>query len=85
MTLLFEIFLKRGPFKSFIEFVTLLLGSAVKNLLANAGDLGVTGSIPGSEGSPEGNSNPFQYLAWKIPWRSLAGYSPWAHKESDTT
>ena len=26
-------------------------------------------------------------LAWRIPWteRSLAGYSPWSHKESDTT
>ena len=25
-------------------------------------------------------------LAWKIPcWRSLIGYSPWGHKESDTT
>ena len=24
-------------------------------------------------------------LAWKIPQRSLAGYSPWGHKESDTT
>ena len=25
-------------------------------------------------------------LAWKIPWaRSLVGYSPWGHKESDTT
>ena len=23
-------------------------------------------------------------LAWGIPW-SLAGYSPWGHKESDTT
>ena len=23
-------------------------------------------------------------LAWEIPW-SLAGYSPWAHKESDMT
>ena len=24
-------------------------------------------------------------LAWKIPWRrSLVGYSPWGHKESDT-
>ena len=22
-------------------------------------------------------------LAWEIPW-SLAGYSPWGHKESDT-
>ena len=25
-------------------------------------------------------------LAWKIhSWRSLAGYSPWGHKESSTT
>ena len=25
-------------------------------------------------------------LAWKIPWRkSLVGYSPWGHKESDRT
>ena len=29
----------------------------------------------------------FSILAWKIPWkeRSLVGYSPWDHKESDTT
>ena len=26
-------------------------------------------------------------LAWKIPWiqRSLVGYSPWSHNESDMT
>ena len=24
-------------------------------------------------------------VAWKIPWRSLVGYSPWGHKKSDTT
>jgi len=24
-------------------------------------------------------------LAWKIPWRSLVGYSLWGHKESDLT
>ena len=25
-------------------------------------------------------------LAWKIPWtESLAGYSPWGHRESNTT
>ena len=24
-------------------------------------------------------------LAWRIPWRSLAGYSPWVCKKSDTT
>ena len=25
-------------------------------------------------------------LAWRIPWtEELAGYSPWDHKEADTT
>ena len=24
-------------------------------------------------------------LAWRIPQSSLVGYSPWGHKESDTT
>ena len=37
----------------------------------NAGDLG---SIPGLEGSPgEGDGNPLQYLAWKIPWTEKHG------------
>ena len=63
-------------------------GLAVKNPPANAGDVGNAGSIPGSGRSP-----------WRRAWqptpvflageshgrRSLAGYSPWGHKESDTT
>ena len=24
-------------------------------------------------------------LAWKIPWTKKPGYSPWCHKELDTT
>ena len=37
-------------------------GSAVKNLLANAGDAGGTGLIPGQGRSPGiGNGNPLQY------------------------
>ena len=37
-------------------------GSVVKNLPANAGDAGDTGSIPGLEISPgERNGNPLQY------------------------
>ena len=24
-------------------------------------------------------------LAWRIPWREEPGYSPWGHKESDTS
>ena len=28
----------------------------------------------------------FSILAWRIPWtKDLVGYSPWGHKESDTT
>ena len=61
-------------------------GSVVKNPPANARDMG---STPGSERSPgEGNGNPFQYSCLENPMdreRSLEGYSPWGHKESDTT
>ena len=57
----------------------------VKNQPANAGE---AGKIPGSGRYPgEGNGNPLQYF---LPGkshgqRSLAGYSPWGHKESDMT
>jgi len=58
--------------------------SVVKNLSANAGDAGL---------------NPGGRIPWRRKWqptpvflpgkaqeqRSLAGSSPWAHKESDTT
>ena len=41
-------------------------GSDSKASAYNAGD---RGSIPGERRSPgEGNGNPLQYLAWKIPW-----------------
>ena len=33
----------------------------------------------------EGNGTHSSTLAWQIQWRSLVGYSPWGHKESDTT
>ena len=47
----------------------------------NAGDLG---SIPGSGRSPgDGNGNTLQYSPGKS--RGLVGYSPWGHKELDTT
>ena len=51
-------------------------GSVVKNPPANAGDLGDSGSIPGSGRSPgEGNGNPLQYScldreAW---WATVHG------------
>ena len=59
----------------------------VKNPPANAGDIRHgfnpwAGKIPGG-----GNSNPLQYSSLENPHgqRSLAGYSPWGRKESDTT
>ena len=33
----------------------------------------------------KGTATHSSILAWKIPRRSLAGYSLWGHKESDTT
>ena len=60
----------------------------VKNLLANAGATGNASSISGSGRSPGGrNNNPPQYscLEKSHGQRSLAGYSPWGRKESDTT
>ena len=53
----------------------------------NAGDTGDVSSIPGSGRSPGGGcSNPLQYSCLENPMdkRSLEGYSPWGHKESDT-
>ena len=60
-------------------------GSNGKESVCNAGDLG---SIPGFGRSPEeGNGNPLQYFCLKNPHgqRSLVGYSPWSHKQLDTT
>ena len=60
-------------------------GSDSKDSACNVGDLG---SIPGLGRSPEGgHDNPLQDSFLENPHgqRSLVGYSPWAHKESDTT
>ena len=59
----------------------------VKNLSANAGDAGVTGSIPGLGRSLEGgNGNQLQYACLKIPWtEEPGGLQPMGHKELDTT
>ena len=62
-------------------------GSMIKNPPANAGDAKDVGSIPGHEDAlKKGMATHSSILAWKIPWtRSLVGYSPRGHKESDTT
>ena len=51
-----------------------------------AGDQRDTGSIPGQEDPLQVElATHSSILAWKIPQRRLAGYSPWGRKESDTT
>ena len=60
-------------------------GSDGKESTYNVGDLGL---IPGLGRSPGGgHGNPLQYSCLENPQgqRSLAGYSLWGHKESDTT
>ena len=62
-------------------------GSSVcQESAGNAGDIGDASSIPGLGRSPGGGcGNPFQYSCLENPMdkRSLEGYSPWGHKESD--
>ena len=60
----------------------------IKNPPANAGDIRDKGSIPQSGRPPrEGHGNPLRYscLENSHGQKSLAGYSPWGRKESDTT
>ena len=60
----------------------------VKNPPASTGDAGDLGLIPGLGRSPgEENGNLLQYSCLKNPMeqRSLVGYSPWSHKQEDTT
>ena len=60
----------------------------VKNPPANAGNIRDMGSIPGSGGSPGGGvqqPTPVFLPGESHGQSSLAGYSRWSHKESDTT
>ena len=59
-------------------------GSDGKESACNAGD---PGSIPGlGRSTGEGNGYPPQYSCLENPMqRNLVGYSPWGHKELDTT
>ena len=52
---------------------------------SNEGDLGLIPGLGRSSGGRYGN--PLQYTCLENPHgqRSLVGYSPWGHKESDTT
>ena len=49
-------------------------GAMVKNPLANAGDAGDKGSVPGLGRSTGGGyGNPLQYFDWRIPWTEKLG------------
>ena len=59
-----------------------------KESTCNAGDARDMGSIPGWGRSPGGRHGNLHcsILAWRIPWtQEHGGYSPWSHRESDTT
>ena len=75
----------RTHHKQRIQVRILPSGSDSKESAFSVGDLG---SNPGLGRSPgRGHGNPLQYSCLENPHgqRSLAGYSPWAHKEWDTT
>jgi len=59
----------------------LILRHPLLHLPSNAGSIPGLGRSPGEE-----NGNPLQYSCLKnsMDKRSLAGYSPWIAKESDT-
>ena len=63
----------------------IICGSDSKESACNEGDLGL---IPGLGRSPRGgHGDLFQYSCLENPYgqRSLAGYSPWGHKELNMT
>ena len=63
------------------------MAPVVKNLPGNAGNTIDMGSIPGSGRSlEEERATHSSILAWRIPrTEEPDGYSPWGHKELDTT
>ena len=65
-----------------------LVALVIKNPPVNTGDFRYVGSIPGLGRSLEKEmATQSSILAWRIPWTEERGrlYSPWGHKELDTT
>ena len=60
-------------------------GSDGKESAYNVGDLGLISELGRSPGG--GHDNPLQYAYLENPHgqRSLVGYSPWGHKQLETT
>ena len=57
----------------------------VRNLPANAGDVGLIPGLGRSSGEGNGNPLPYSCLKKSPPQRSLMGDGPWGRKEPDTT
>ena len=77
----FHLFSLQKPWASQVALV-------VKNLPTNAGDIRDMCLISGSGRFPGGgHGNPLQHSCLENPHgqRSLMGYDPWGHKESDIT
>ena len=74
--------------KMYLHVKASQLALVIKKSPANAGDVRVAGSVPGLGRSPGGgHGNPLCYSCQENPHgqRSLEGYRPWGHKESDMT
>ena len=57
----------------------------VKNMPANAGDIGDVGSTPGWGRSPGGEGMATHLPGESQGQRTVAGYSSWCRKEADAT
>ena len=65
------------------EILASLIAKTVKNLPAQETWVQFLGQKDSLEKEMSTHSS---ILAWSIPWqRSLMGYGPWGHKESDVT
>ena len=60
-------------------------GSDGKESACNVGDLGLIPTLGISLGGKRGNPGQYSCLENSHGPKSLAGYSPWGRKESDTT
>ena len=56
-----------------------------KESACNQGDLGLILGLGRSPGGGHGNPPQYSWLENPQGQRSLTGYNPWGHKESDTT
>ena len=66
-------------------FTGLPYSSSDKESVGNAGDQGLIPGLGRSSGEEYGNPLQYSCLENFHGQRSLAGYSPWGRKESDTT